>query len=526
MSVRGGKPGAKADRDLLRERLLREGCTVDQVADEFRARWRFTPLAAYRYAAGMTQAAAAAAYNRITGDVSASMDASLLSKLEQWPSTGKAPTVYNLAVLAKVYGTAADRLVSAVDLPLLPSRDRLALTVCQPGANTVSQSSRTGVAVAVPETVTSASHSPRSAQTGSTFGGCSDADWHQPANVHQVPRQPVNNPVEYRKVSLNSTVLAAIEQQRYEMDLVLSRGTVTDSWMALIEETAAEHSREYIWRAPLPMLGAVVAEFSRVRSLLGERQTTRIQQRLCAVAAQLSILAADALMKLGRVNDARAWYRTARLAADEADRRELGALARAQPAMLPYYYGDVAEAVRLAVEAQEMTAGTASWASAFGAAAEARAAARLGDAERALEAMTNAERSFEAAVEPSAPEDAFQFPHRRLLFYLSGALSYLNEPERAESVQTEALQEYAADPGRFVIDPVLIKLDQAGTLVQSGYADDACELALDAVTRLPEEHRTDIVIRRSREIVRSVRVRDQHRSTVRNLTQILDAAMV
>lgn len=77
----------------------------------------------------------------------------------------------------------------------------------------------------------------------------------------------------------------------------------------------------------------------------------------------------------------------------------MGALARAQATMLPYYYGDIAEAVRLAVEAQELTAGTASSAAALGAAAEARAAARLGDTERALEAMENAERSFEEAAD-------------------------------------------------------------------------------------------------------------------------------
>ncbi len=76
----------------------------------------------------------------ITEDASAKMDASLLSKLEQWPApTGKPPTIYNLAVLAQVYSTSPGLLVSAADLAELPARDRIALqtiTTTAPASNT------------------------------------------------------------------------------------------------------------------------------------------------------------------------------------------------------------------------------------------------------------------------------------------------------------------------------------------------------------------------------------------------------
>ena len=109
--------------------MVAQGCTVDQVADEFRARWQFPPLAAYRYAAGLTQYQAASRYNEVVGDAAAGADNSLISKLELWPggTGGKAPTAYNLVVLAVVYGTVPHRLVAPADMDKLARRDQLVL---------------------------------------------------------------------------------------------------------------------------------------------------------------------------------------------------------------------------------------------------------------------------------------------------------------------------------------------------------------------------------------------------------------
>ncbi|MGH3716834.1 MAG: hypothetical protein ACRDT4_25750, partial [Micromonosporaceae bacterium] len=496
---RGAKAGSKPDRDALRDQLLSQGLGVDQVAEEFRARWRFNPLQAYRHACGLSQSAAAGAYNRVTGDAAASVDGSLISKLEQWPAaSGKPPTVYNLTVLAQVYQTNPERLVSAADLDQLPPRDQIALR-----------------ALACP--------APDAAATPPAATGVNALDERRSGSPQAAAERSLAAPPGAVAAYDPRAVRQAIERHRHDMDRVLSAGTVTPAWMDLIDETVAGHRHDYVRRPPLPMLGAVVAEFTRIRSLLAERQTTRIQQRLCAAAAQLSILAADALMKLGEINDARAWYRTARLAADEATEAQLQARVRAQAAMLPYYYGDPAEAARLAAEAAAIVADLPCPAGALAAAAEARGAARLGDQQRAHAAMAAARDIFDA-IDDDGVEDAFRFPYKRLMLYMSGAAAHLDEPKRAERVHDEALQAYASGPDSFVIDPALIRLDQAATMARASHVDDACQLAVAAITGVPDEHRTGILHRRGSDVLRTVPAEERRRPAAQDLREVLAAA--
>jgi tetratricopeptide repeat protein len=55
----------------------------------------------------------------------------------------------------------------------------------------------------------------------------------------------------------------------------------------------------------------------------------------------LATMCADALMRLGDVDEARRWYRTAIHAADDSGQAWLRVLVRAQAAMLPYYFREI-----------------------------------------------------------------------------------------------------------------------------------------------------------------------------------------
>ncbi|MGH8877057.1 MAG: hypothetical protein ACRD0P_06935 [Stackebrandtia sp.] len=509
-------------------RLLQQDCTIEQVADEIRSRWQFSPLAAHRYAANLTQSAAAAAYNAITEDASASMDASLLSKLEQWPApSGKPPTIYNLAVLALVYRTKPDRLVSAADLANLPARDHIALK-----GITTSTASSTKAAEGNPRPdlltmpigrqAANPKRSVRSISSPLKAGSALQPLSRVSGIPTELPDVAQHEQPDLPHVGLLQFVV--VEKQRHAMDCALAAGTVTPAWMELIEEGVAQHRRDYIREAPQCILRTVVQDFARIRTLLENRQTTHMQERLCTAAAQLSTLAADALMKLGAIADARAWYRTARLAADETTNRSLRAHVRAQASMLPYYYGDPAETIRLATEAAALVSECACVAGVLAAAAEARAAARLGDARRAESAVEVAKHVFDC-FEDEDPVDAFRFPYRRLLLYLSGALSHVGDPSRAERVHTEALEAYATAPDDFVIDPALIQLDRAATLARANHLDDACQAAIEAITQVSDEHRTDILLKRGRDILRSVPTSERRRPRAQDLRSILDPSL-
>ncbi|MEU4205321.1 hypothetical protein AB0F64_36035 [Streptomyces sp. NPDC026294] len=80
---------------------------------------------------------------------------------------------------------------------------------------------------------------------------------------------------------------------------------------------------------------------------------------------------------------------------------------------------------------------------------------------------------FDQAKDGDA-EDAFAFPLRRLLLYLSGAYTFLGNTHEAAQVQQQTLALY---PDRTGTGPALLQLEQAIGLAQDRSPTEACEPA-------------------------------------------------
>ncbi len=319
--------------------------------------------------------------------------------------------------------------------------------------------------------------------------------------------------------SARDTLFERLDQTRRIVDRTLSKGLGSVERLNLIEERVVDWIGSYTHTPPAQVLDELMPDLLEVQELADDRQPAKVQERLSAATAVLGLLSADALMKLGQVNRARYWYGTARLAADDTTDGRLQAQVRAQEAMLPYYYGQLERTVCLAQEAQTLAANMVCSANALAAAAEGRALARLGDAEGAERAMTAARRLVDRLDTPSTGA-AFEFNDKRLLLYLSGTLTYLGEFDRARQVQREALERYRADP-RLVIDPALIKLDQAVGEAGDGDIDDACALAMNTLLELPGEHRTRIVLTRATDVVQAIPTQRWQRPAVSELLELV-----
>lgn len=293
-------------------------------------------------------------------------------------------------------------------------------------------------------------------------------------------------------------LLAEVQTLRQQMDRTLVSGTVTEDQMDRLEEMVLRCRRNYLITPPLPMLCQLMLEFSDVRDLASQRQPGPIQCRLSRVAAALAILSADALMKLGDIRQARAWYGTAKTAADDTGDSQLRALVRAQEAMLPYYYGDPAETVSLAREAQALGRAKPTSPTALAAAAEGRALARLDDRQGALAALARAQQLFSKIKDRNTGTLAFDFTEQRLYLYMSGAHAHLPDRQRAQAVHDTASA--LCRPNSPGIDPALIQLDRAATLARSAREAEACELATQTLMALPPEQRTTIVFVRARDV--------------------------
>lgn len=288
---------------------------------------------------------------------------------------------------------------------------------------------------------------------------------------------------------------------REALDEALASSTVSPRHMDLVEQSVAEHMLVYPATAPITMLSRLAVECGEVQRLSQRRQPAATQARLSAAAALLATMCADALMRLGVVEQARLWYRTAVVAADDSADPRLRVLVRAQAAMLPYYFGHPGRTVSLAEEAMTLPA-TICPSTALAAAAKARALARQGADDEAKSAANAARRLFDQVGDVDSDE-AFRFPAKRLLLYLSGAATWLGDTATAYRVQEEALSLYRSSAPSLV-DPALLRLDRAACLVSDHRVAEAAALVREAIDGLPATQRTELVLTRADTVVEAV----------------------
>ncbi|MFH8983451.1 XRE family transcriptional regulator [Streptomyces varsoviensis] len=289
--------------------------------------------------------------------------------------------------------------------------------------------------------------------------------------------------------------------------------------MDLLEERLLLVRQEYVYTPPVPMLRQMLLDLEEIENLAQERQPPSVLVRLAEMTAVLATLIADALMKMGDLRRSRAWYNTARNASDESGNVGLRARVRVQAAMLPYYYGPLDAAVSLAREARIMLRGRRpSPTLAFAAVAEARALAQQGNRDGAEERIRDAQGAFDQ-LPAGSDGDAFAFPERRFLLYLSGAYTAMGRSSRARAVQEAALALY---PTRTGIDPALLHLEAAICLVHDRSVTEACQLAAATYLRVPEDHRTPIIGARARRVIEELPGTNSRTAAARELHELLE----
>nr|WP_253866647.1 hypothetical protein [Micromonospora sp. WMMA2032] len=318
---------------------------------------------------------------------------------------------------------------------------------------------------------------------------------------------------------MGSNEAGGLVRLRLGLDEALAASSVAPRQLELIEQSAGEHLRVYPSASPQTMLALLAADCREVQMLSLRRQPAAVQARLSGVAALLATMCADALMRLGDVAEARRWYGTAIHAADDGGEARFRVLVRAQAAMLPYYFGDPAQTVALADAALAVTP-AASSSGALAAAGRARALARIGATEQARSAVDQARRLFDQAGDEDT-DVAFRFPAKRLLFYLSGAYTWLGDTVEAYRVQDEALRLYGTAPA-VPIDAALIALDRSMCLARDRRVTEALVTARDAVADLPETQRTEIILTRASDVTTAIPGESQ-RGEVATLTDYLRA---
>ncbi|MFK4043189.1 hypothetical protein ACI2LC_45955 [Nonomuraea wenchangensis] len=108
-----------------RSRFLRQhGFTTDQIAVILALDHPATPLRLYRYATGLTATQTVDAFHRLAGTNGAGLRESRLYDYENWPRTGRRPSIFTLRLLARIYDTHPVRLLPVDALATYLKRDQ------------------------------------------------------------------------------------------------------------------------------------------------------------------------------------------------------------------------------------------------------------------------------------------------------------------------------------------------------------------------------------------------------------------
>jgi hypothetical protein len=277
-------------------------------------------------------------------------------------------------------------------------------------------------------------------------------------------------------LALAAPAIEGLERELDLMHLTLDRGTTSEERTTQLEKAATDLGVRAVIQNGPSLLNPTVRMLRSVRALLEERQSTRQQVRLVRVSAMLSTVVGELLFQTGSFAKAREWYLTASHAANDAGDRYLTDIALASQAQILTYSDDPRGVLTLLaprLETNPRPSPAVAWLWGF----TARAHASLGDA-------AGFRRSIETAHELMAHSPAelinpgvFSRQPANLLFYETTGAVALRQPQAAMS----AADRFSMQPCGST-DQILVGLERASALAQSGEVPEACRIAIAALS--------------------------------------------
>lgn len=452
---------SKRDVNRLRNQMIQQGRSTEEIATEIRQMTGCSPLAAFRMALGWSQPEVVERYaESAPGSV---MDQPLLSRLEGFPAAGsRQPQATQIITLASLYGTSPLRLLTPRALDRLDEHERAVLIRCNAAFT--------------------ATPAPLPAIDG--VAG-------EPALTPTRPAAPPR---------VLPTTTDRLERQVEMAARRAVRFTVAAEGSNIGPETLDQLRDEVAWLAvaypqqPLPaLLGDLIDLQDVAFRLLEGRQRPTETADLYVLAGAICGMLAKASHDVGNPQAAMAQARTAHVCADNAGHDGLRAWTRCLQSMIAYWAGWPNESIRYARLGTEPAARATGTASVWLPAQEARAWAVLGDAGKAEAAITRAVDARDA-VQGDDLDDLggiMTFPRPRQLYYAADTRIWLPDAdEEAERAATEAIDAYetAAPNERSFSDEAGARTDQALARVNTGDLDGAAD-SLRPVLNLPPDQR-------------------------------------
>ncbi|RKS06006.1 hypothetical protein DFP74_1626 [Nocardiopsis sp. Huas11] len=261
--------------------------------------------------------------------------------------------------------------------------------------------------------------------------------------------------------------------------------------------------KAYPGRPVFPTFLELVDLRNRAFELLEGQQYPKQGRDLYLIAGVTCGVLANASFDLGHMDAAATQARTAYLCAELAGSDWLRTWVRGMQSLIAYWGDHFEEAISLASSVRETVSGQGSAAVRL-ASIEARAHARVGNAEGVETALAAAANARETADHPDEYGGMMAFPVEKQLFYGSTCQVWLGGRPRLHRAAREASQAVSmfeqAPPGqRRVGEMCLARLDLAASRLETGELDGTAE-QVHAVFTDAANRRTDSVKRRLHQV--------------------------
>jgi hypothetical protein len=275
-------------------------------------------------------------------------------------------------------------------------------------------------------------------------------------------------------------------------------GAMTPSALDELDRSVRRYGQVARHRPAGLLLGDLTADLAEVQTLLDRPRPLSTSMRLTRVVAQMAGLMCLTLIKLDRRRDFRRWAITAREAAGELGDPDTRSWVLAQEAYGHYYSQDLAEALAVCTEAQDVAGAVPRVGAVLAAALESRILAAMGDREGCRRALERAEDGLAALPASAVGEGAFAYDAGQLAFHTGNAYTHLGESAPAWTAQQRALE--LAAPNDFM-DRAFTRLDRSACLLADGELDTGLAYAVETMSALTDDQRAGIITGRGRELL-------------------------
>jgi hypothetical protein len=325
-----------------------------------------------------------------------------------------------------------------------------------------------------------------------------------------------------RDPGISPSFLEALWGIRRSADRLLEtqsvRPATVDHWEMAVDRYG--HLRMAAW--PAALLTQLLSDFADLQQILSCRLPLDFQRRLYYVVARFAGMIGLTLVDhTDEEAETKAWFKTARRFAVEADDRVLSAWVTVCESASYLWYGRQADlGVQLAQSAQVLAGRSATDIRAWAYLLEARGQALRDCRREALIAVRSAEDVYEHLPSGGIRAGGFVLHPHLMRFCQENALLFASENKEALALQDQAFGISPAVPAH----EVLVALDRASCLIHSGDLDEGCRTANRSLMELPAGPWPGIVLFRAKQVAAAATRNNIDLGPVRELRGTLRAA--